>query len=56
MSAAQSNLTMLKKLLIVAVMMFALIGMSRIFLGVHYGSDVLGGYLVAAFWLMFILM
>ncbi len=41
---------------IVAVMMFALIGMSRIFLGVHYGSDVLGGYLVAAFWLMFILM
>lgn len=41
---------------IVAVMMFALIGLSRIFLGVHYGSDVLGGYLVAALWLMFILM
>ena len=41
---------------IVTVMMFALIGMSRIFLGVHYGSDVLGGYLVAALWLMFILM
>ena len=41
---------------IVAVMMFALIGLSRIFLGVHYGSDVLGGYLVAALWLIFNLM
>ena len=39
-----------------AVMMFILFGMSRIFLGVHYGSDVLGGYLIAALWLMFLAM
>ena len=38
-----------------AVVMFALIGMSRIFLGVHYASDVLGGYLIAAFWLAFLM-
>jgi undecaprenyl-diphosphatase len=27
------------------------VGMSRIFLGVHYPSDVLGGYLTAALWI-----
>ena len=37
---------------VVAILMAALIGASRIFLGVHYGSDVLGGYLIAAAWLM----
>jgi undecaprenyl-diphosphatase len=37
-----------------AVVIFTLIGVSRIFLGVHYGSDVLGGYLIAALWLMFV--
>ena len=37
-----------------AVLMFTLIGTSRIFLGVHYGSDVLGGYLIAAVWLIFL--
>ena len=31
-----------------------LIGASRIFLGVHYGSDVIGGYLIAAFWMVFL--
>lgn len=35
-----------------AVLMFTSIGASRIFLGVHYGSDVLGGYLIAAVWLI----
>jgi undecaprenyl-diphosphatase len=35
-----------------AVLLSALIGASRIFLGVHYGSDVLGGYLIAAVWLI----
>ena len=34
-----------------AVVVFA-IGFSRIFLGVHYLSDVLAGYLVGAFWLL----
>ncbi|HEY5363022.1 MAG TPA: phosphatase PAP2 family protein [Aestuariivirga sp.] len=40
----------------VAAVMITLIGVSRIFLGVHYGSDVLGGYLIAALWLMFVTM
>lgn len=29
-----------------------LIGFSRLFLGVHYASDVLGGFLVGGFWLL----
>ena len=29
----------------------AAIGLSRIYLGIHYPSDVVGGYLTAAFWL-----
>jgi undecaprenyl-diphosphatase len=31
--------------------MTLLIGISRIYLGVHYPSDVLGGYLASACWL-----
>jgi undecaprenyl-diphosphatase len=34
-----------------AAILLALIGFSRIFLSVHYLSDVLGGYLLSAFWL-----
>ncbi|MGD0563895.1 MAG: phosphatase PAP2 family protein [Roseiarcus sp.] len=34
-----------------AAALIAAIGLSRIYLGVHYPSDVLGGYLAAAFWL-----
>ncbi len=34
-----------------AALLALLIGASRIFLGVHYFSDVVGGYLVAGFWL-----
>ena len=37
-----------------AIIMVAMIGTSRIFLGVHYGSDVLGGYLIAGIWLIFL--
>jgi undecaprenyl-diphosphatase len=37
-----------------AVLLSALIGASRVFLGVHYGSDVLGGYLIASVWLMLV--
>jgi undecaprenyl-diphosphatase len=33
-----------------AAMLVAVIGLSRIYLGVHYPSDVLGGYLGAAMW------
>jgi undecaprenyl-diphosphatase len=38
-----------------AILVVALIGASRIFLAVHYGSDVLGGYLIAATWLMLVM-
>jgi undecaprenyl-diphosphatase len=34
-----------------AVMLVGLIGMSRIYLGVHYPSDVTGGILVAILWI-----
>lgn len=34
------------------VLIVALIGASRIFLGVHYPTDVLGGYLTAGLWLV----
>jgi undecaprenyl-diphosphatase len=36
----------------VAVLMVLLIGYSRIALGVHYFSDVIGGYLVGLVWLL----
>ncbi len=35
---------------IVATLLVAAIGLSRIYLGVHYPSDVIGGYLAAAVW------
>ncbi|MGU3469785.1 phosphatase PAP2 family protein [Paenibacillus sp. D51F] len=33
------------------IVMIIMIGISRIYLGVHYPSDVLGGYLISASWL-----
>ena len=33
-----------------AVLLILLIGLSRIYLGVHYPSDVLAGYIVASVW------
>jgi undecaprenyl-diphosphatase len=38
-----------------AILIVALIGASRVFLGVHYVTDVLGGYLIAAIWMVVIL-
>jgi len=35
---------------VVAAVLIASIGVSRIYLGVHYPTDVLGGYLAAALW------
>ncbi len=38
-----------------AILVVALIGASRVFLGVHYVTDVFGGYLIAAIWMIVIL-
>lgn len=41
-----------KALLVVAALLMVVgIGLSRVYLGVHYPSDVLGGYFVGAVWL-----
>jgi undecaprenyl-diphosphatase len=37
--------------LLFSAAMIAAIGVSRIYLGVHYPSDVLGGYMASGFWL-----
>ncbi len=41
-----------KLLILFSTIMILTIGFSRIYLGVHYPSDVLGGFFVGAFWLM----
>lgn len=38
-------------LVIFAIFMFSMIAVSRIYLGVHYPSDILGGMFASAFWL-----
>lgn len=40
-------------LVVFAIFMFGMIAVSRIYLGVHYPSDILGGMLASAFWLTF---
>lgn len=39
-------------LILFAVLMFGMIGISRIYLGVHYPSDVIGGTVASAFWMI----
>jgi len=39
--------------MMIGVSMIAFIGFSRLYLGVHYLSDVWGGYLIGALWLLF---
>jgi undecaprenyl-diphosphatase len=38
-------------LLFFSIVMILTIGISRIYLGVHYPSDIMGGYLASGFWL-----
>jgi undecaprenyl-diphosphatase len=40
-------------LIIISAIMILMIGISRIYLGVHYPSDVLGGFLISGSWLFF---
>jgi undecaprenyl-diphosphatase len=39
-----------------AGVMIFLIGLSRIYLGVHYPSDVIAGYLAAVFWTLAVIL
>jgi undecaprenyl-diphosphatase len=39
-------------LIFISALMILMIGISRIYLGVHYPSDVIAGYFISGFWLM----
>ena len=43
-------------LVLFAAFMIIIIGMSRIYLGVHYPSDIIGGYAASGLWVMIMIM
>lgn len=42
-------------LLFISILMIFLIGISRIYLGVHYPSDIIAGYFISGFWLSIVI-
>lgn len=38
---------------LIGIVLIFIVGISRIYLGVHYPSDVVGGYIAGGFWLLF---
>lgn len=50
----KSQLRFRRVLMVVSGVMIFLIGLSRIYLGVHYFSDVIGGYLLSLSYLLFV--
>ena len=40
---------------VVTIMLVGAIGLSRVYLGVYYASDVVAGYLAGAIWLAFVI-
>jgi undecaprenyl-diphosphatase len=42
--------------IVVCGMLIVLIGPSRIFLGAHWASDVLGGYIIGMIWLFILIL
>ncbi|MGQ7887550.1 phosphatase PAP2 family protein [Paenibacillus sp. WC2504] len=39
--------------ILISILMILMIGISRIYLGVHYPSDVVGAYFASGFWFAF---
>jgi undecaprenyl-diphosphatase len=52
-ATATTDRRLRRSTLLLCGVLIALIGFSRIYLGVHYLSDVIGGYLLGAAWLAF---
>lgn len=48
-----SNVSGRNILLLSSIILIIIIGISRMYLGVHYPSDVIGAYLFSSFWLLF---
>ena len=52
LARTQPSFTMSLYLLSLAIFLTVIIGLSRIYLGVHYATDILGGWCVGAAWAM----